>query len=64
MIIKSFELEKIDLKNKYFFLLYGENQGYKNQIIEKKFKKLYTENIYNYEESEILNNEEVFFKPI
>ena len=64
MIIKSFELEKIDLKNKYFFLLYGENQGYKNQIIEKKFKKLYTENIYNYEESEILNNEEVFFNNI
>ena len=37
MIIKSFELSKIDNKNK-FFLFYGENQGYKNQIIQEKFK--------------------------
>ena len=42
MIIKSFELEKIDLKNKKFFLLYGENQGLKNELIEKKFKIIYS----------------------
>ena len=35
MIIKSFELNKVDY-NKKLFLLYGENQGYKNQIIEEK----------------------------
>ena len=40
MIVKSFELNKIDLSNKYFFLLYGENQGHKNELIEKKFKKI------------------------
>ena len=63
MIVKSFELNKIDLSNKYFFLLYGENQGHKNELIEKKFKKN-LKNVYNYEESEILNNEEGFFNSI
>ena len=64
MIIKSFELNKIDLSKKFFFLLYGENQGHKNEIIENNFKKNYSENIYYYEESEILNNKENFFSQI
>ena len=51
-------LEKIDLKTKQFFLLYGENQGLKNEIIEKKFKKNYSKNTYNYEEDDVLNNKE------
>ena len=38
MILKSFEIEKKIVNNK-FFLFYGENQGYKNKIIEEKFKK-------------------------
>jgi len=64
MIIKFFELEKIDLKNKKFFLLYGENQGFKEEVIEKKFRKNYSKNIYSYEENIILNNEEEFFNNI
>ena len=60
MILKTFELEKIHPK-KNFFLFYGDNQGYKNEIIEKKFKKNYSENIYNYDENEILNNTENFY---
>ena len=64
MILKSFELDKIDLKNKKFFLLYGENQGHKNEVIEKKFKKIFSSNIFNYEEAEVINNEEVFFSNI
>jgi len=63
MIIKSYELDKIDLNDKQFFLLYGENQGHKNELIEKKFKKN-LKNFYNYEESEVLNNEEDFFSNI
>ena len=63
MIIKSYELNKIDLNDKQFFLLYGENQGHKNELIQKKFKKN-LKNIYNYEESEVLNNEESFFSNI
>jgi len=64
MIIKFFEVEKVDLKTKQFFLLYGENQGLKNEIIEKKFKKNYSGNTYNYEENDVLNNKENFFNTI
>tara|TARA_B100001175_G_C19470448_1_gene621448 strand:+ start:460 stop:1452 length:993 start_codon:yes stop_codon:yes gene_type:complete len=63
MIIKSFELNKIDYNYK-FFLFYGENQGYKNQIIQEKFKKKYSESSYLYDESEILNNKEDFYNNI
>tara|TARA_B100000767_G_scaffold228488_1_gene218824 strand:- start:728 stop:1723 length:996 start_codon:yes stop_codon:yes gene_type:complete len=64
MILKSFEIEKIKIGDKNFFLFYGENQGHKNQIIEEKFKKKYKENTYYYDENEILNNENNFFNNI
>jgi DNA polymerase III subunit delta len=64
MIIKSFELSKIDLKKNSLFLLYGENQGHKNEIIKEKFKKLYSENIQHYDENDILSNKESFFNNI
>ena len=46
MIIKSFEIK--NKKNSNFFLFYGENQGYKNQVIDEEFKKKYPESIYHY----------------
>ena len=49
MIVKSFEIK--NKKDNKFFLFYGENQGYKNQIINDEFKKKNTENIYCYEEN-------------
>ena len=64
MILKTFELEKKNIKIKNFFLFYGENQGLKNEIIEKKFKTQYPGKVFNYEENEILNNKEVFFENI
>tara|TARA_B100000795_G_scaffold6514_1_gene4805 strand:+ start:1538 stop:2533 length:996 start_codon:yes stop_codon:yes gene_type:complete len=64
MIIKPIELEKIDLKKNNIFLFYGENQGYKSELIEKKFKKLFPDCTYNYDESEILKNKENFFNEI
>ena len=63
MIIKNFELDKINYKHK-FFLLYGENQGHKNQVINEKFKKKYFESVYLYDESEILKNQDDFFSTI
>ena len=60
MIIKSYEIDKKDLKQNRFFLLYGENQGHKNEIIKNKFFG----NVYRYEESEIIGNEEAFFNNI
>ena len=59
MIVKAFEIKK-KLDNR-FFLFYGENQGHKNQVIEEEFKKKNIENIYYYEENEILSNKENFF---
>ena len=63
MIIKSFELNKTEYKEK-FFLLYGENQGHKDEIINNKFKKKYAECTYFYDENQILNNQESFFNEI
>jgi DNA polymerase III subunit delta len=64
MIIKSYELNKIDPKKNYFFLFYGENEGQKNQIIENNFKKIFLKKIFYYEENEILNNKDIFFENI
>ena len=64
MIIKSFELLKVNLKENHFFLLYGLNEGHKKEIIEEKFKKFYIDSIYTYDESEILQNQDNFFNNI
>ncbi len=64
MIIKNFEFDKLNLKNKKFFLFYGENQGHKSDIIQKKFKKFYLDNTYQYDENEIISNKENFYNEI
>ena len=64
MIVKSFEISKIKLKENRFFLFYGENEGHKKEIINEKFKKFYKEKIYLYEENEVLQNQESFFNNI
>ncbi len=64
MIIKSFELNKINLSKNSIFLLYGENEGFKNDIIKNCFYNKFSNNIYRYEEKEILNDQESFFNSI
>ena len=64
MIIKSFELDKINVKSSNFYLFYGQNEGYKNEAIEKIFNINISKNIYRYEEKEILDNFESFFESI
>ena len=64
MIIKSFELNKIDFKKNNFFLFYGENEGLKKEIIENNFKKNYPKKTFYYDESEVLNNKSNFFEEI
>jgi len=64
MIIKSFELSKINLKENQFFLFYGKNEGLKKETIKEKFREFYTDNIYNYDENEILQNEQKIFNDI
>ena len=64
MIFKVYELEKLDLNKNKYFLFYGENQGHKNEIIEKKFKSTHSDSIYQYDENDVLNNRENFFNTI
>ena len=61
MIIKSYEISKIDLKKYNYFLFYGDNEGLKEEIIKELFEKIYLNKIHRYEESEILNNKNNFF---
>ena len=60
MITKYFEIEKINILNNYVFLFYGENAGLKDNIVKNQFEKNYQDNIYKYDEIEILNNREQF----
>ena len=64
MIIKAFESQKIKKLNNNFFLFYGENDGYKNQIIKEIFIDNFKENIERIEENEILNNYDNFISSL
>ena len=64
MIYKAFEINKINFKKYNLFLLYGENEGYKNEIIKNTFEKNYQNKIYKYDEKEILEKKEDFFNSI
>ena len=56
MIVKFFEIKKINLKNKKYFLLYGKNEGLIEETIKETLKPKLPGNVYNYEEKEILEN--------
>jgi len=62
VIIKSFELNKIDLKFYKFILFYGRNEGLKNEALDILFQD--KNNISNYDEKEILDNENNFIENI
>jgi DNA polymerase-3 subunit delta len=64
MILKTFDLEKLNFNKYKIFLLYGENQGFKTEVIENIFKKKIEGTNYCYEENEVLNNQENFFNNI
>ena len=60
MIIKPFELKKVNFQNSLLNLVYGDNQGYKEQIINDYFLKNFKGDVSRYEENDILNNSEIF----
>jgi DNA polymerase III subunit delta len=64
MIIKNYEIQKIDLKKNKNFLLYGQNQGLKDEIIINVFKKKHKGSLYTYDESEIIKNKDIFYNTI
>ncbi len=63
MILKSFELDKINFTKFKLFVVYGENEGLKKEIISK-IKKNYNNKEIIYEEEQILKNKDFFFSEI
>ena len=64
MIVKSFELNKLNLNNHNFYLFYGDNEGLKEENIKSLFEQNYLDKIYRYEEKEILDNKNNFFNGV
>ncbi len=64
MILKYFESKKINLRKQKMILLYGNNQGHKEQVLEEDLKPIFPKNIFNYDESEILKDIESFKETI
>ena len=62
MIIKSFEINKINLDLNNLFLLYGKNNGFKNEFTKNIIKK--KNNVFNYDEKDILDNKDDFIEDL
>jgi len=62
MILKSYEINKIDKNISHLILFYGKNEGLKNEALNILVKN--KKNISIYEEKEILDNENVFIENI
>ena len=60
MIIKYFEINKKNLSKNKSFLLYGNNKGLIEEIIESTLKPILPKNIFKYDETEMLNNIDEF----
>ena len=54
MILKSFELNKIDLNKNKIILMYGKNEGLKNESLNLILKN--SKHILNFDEKEVLEN--------
>ena len=61
MILKYFELNKLNFSNTNFILLHGKNDGYKNEEIKKIAKNL-KKKITSYDEKQIIDNTEDFYE--
>ncbi len=59
MIVKHFEYRNLDTSNYNYYLFYGKNEGFQNEIIEKYFTNGFLGEIIKYEENEIVKNSEL-----
>ncbi len=64
MIIKSFEIKKSLNKKANIYLFYGPNNGLIEDLIDENLKPIFSKNLYNYEEKEILSNIDDFKEKI
>ena len=62
MIVKNFELQKINSSLNNFILFYGKNDGFKNEEINNIIKKFETN--VKYDEKQIIENLDIFFQEI
>ena len=62
MIIKPYEFQKINFAISKVILMYGKNEGHKKEII-KNINQAKNE-ILNYEQNEIIDNEDILFENI
>ena len=62
MIVKYFEIKKINLIHTKLILFYGKNEGLKNQEIKKLTEG--KEKVFTYEEKEILDRQNEFLEKI
>ena len=60
MIIKNFEIDKIKKSNSNLHLIYGVNEGIKQDLINNIYLDGYEGDTLNYEEYEVLNNIDQF----
>ena len=64
MILKSYEISKLNLKENNLILFYGKNEGLKVEEISNIISKNPDKDILNYEEKEILENQNNFIENI
>ena len=62
MIIKSFEINKVNLKKNNLILLYGKNEGFKKQVINNFIKN--KGNASSYEEKDVFDSQNNFLENI
>ena len=63
MIIKTFEINKKKFINEQFFLIYGENEGLKTELVNS-LKKQFVGKIENYDETQIMYNKDLFYEKL
>ena len=64
MIVKHFQLNKKNLLQKNFFLIYGNNRGLVEEITQDIIKINVNRNVHKHQEDDILKNEENFLEKV
>ena len=64
MIIKFFEVDKIKSKNYKSILLYGINQGLKDELIKSSILNDFSGEILKYDEAEVLEKSEIILESL
>ena len=64
MILKNFQLNKINFNNYKFYLLYGKNEGFQNEVISNYFINNFKGEINKYDEQEFIQNIEIIISEL